>query len=254
MTILGNKRLKAADKDFVIFSSEAGADTAFTLNISNNGSTDTDVTVKISKQFTGRVGAVHIEKPGVFTSVPTLAVTGGATAIVSSICLVDAALLAAGSSYVAGDILQLVNAGSGVAATVKVLKTTAVGGISDFVINYVGSYTSPGTGTSASVTGGSGTGATFNLLKYGIAGVEVTLEGKNYTTQPTITVTPEGGAVLEAVLYASPLEHSIIEPLVTLPSNGVYERSGMVLSDGESLLVSATDADVVNVHAWGFVS
>lgn len=60
--------------------------------------------------------------------------------------------------------------------------------------------------------------------------------------------------MLEAVLYASPLEHSIIEPLVTLPSNGVYERSGMVLSDGESLLVSATDADVVNVHAWGFVS
>lgn len=251
---MGNKRLKAADKDFVIFTSEAGADTAFTLNIANTGSSETEVTVKISKQVTGRVGAVHIEKPGVFTSVPTLAITGGATAIVSSICLVDAAVLAGGSGYAPGDILQLVNAGSGVAATVKVLKTNAVGGISDFVINYAGSYASPGTGTSASVTGGSGTGATFNLLKYGIASVEVTLEGKNYTSQPVVTVTPEGDAALEAVLYARSLEHSAIEPSVSIPANGVYERSGMVLSNGESLLVSATDADVINVHAWGFVS
>ncbi len=80
---------------------------------------------------------------------------------ISSGFILNASLVAAGTNYKPGDIVTMAG-GTGTALAITVDMVTATGGILDYHTSAVGQYTAfPA--NPASVTGGSGTGATFNL-------------------------------------------------------------------------------------------
>lgn len=74
-----------------------------------------------------------------------------------------AAVNAAGSGYVVGDILTVAGGTASTAATIRVLEVTAAGAIVRAKVQQVGLYSVNPTTTGNSVTGGTGSSATFNL-------------------------------------------------------------------------------------------
>lgn len=79
----------------------------------------------------------------------------------SALCVDSATLEDAGDGYTVGDVLTIVG-GTGTAATVYVGEVSALGGIEDILVFSAGPYTdTPASPVTA--TGGSGTGAAFNL-------------------------------------------------------------------------------------------
>ena len=90
---------------------------------------------------------------------------------------------ARGTGYTAGDTLTLVG-GTGTAATISVLSVDPAGIPLSVSILNAGSYSvKPSSGAGSSVTGGSGSGAKFNLVFIGDT-VTVTMYASNYT--PTV--------------------------------------------------------------------
>lgn len=144
--------------------------------------------------YKGALASVTVNFGGTgFTNATTTTLTpsSGSATFSCTICVSTAALHAAGggSGYIAGDVLTLAGGTFTSAATLTVA-TVSSGAITSFNLTTVGIYT-VSAGTSAiGVTGGHGTGATFDLT-WGIYAVTVTNAGSGYVTAPTITV---GGA------------------------------------------------------------
>lgn len=257
MGILGNTRLTEVDVNYVLFAAPPSGDCAYTLSLINTASIAAEARVALLSNFSARVQKIDIVKGGKFSSIPSISISGGKTAdaTVSELGLADFTIVAPGIGYVVGDILTAPSSlGTGTTAKIKVKRIGASGAVVDAEVYENGAYTTIGNSTSYSFTGGTGSGFLLAAPLFGISKVTMVNTGSGYEAIPTVTTTWEAGAVLKAVLSVTAAESSIIEPAISLPADGVYERSGMVVSNGEAVVVSSNAADAVNAFAWGFTS
>lgn len=142
------------------------------------------------------------------------------TAVAQANMQVSAATLdAAGTGYSAGDVVTISGGTKTTAATITVNTVTA-GAITTFTLNTVANqlYTVlPGT-VGVAVTGGTGTGATFNLA-FDVETVTVTAGGAGYVGA---SVTFVGSAVTTATGTATVTSGAVASITVTSPGSG-YE-------------------------------
>ncbi len=142
-----------------------------------------------------------------YTAVPDLTVgaptlTGGVTAEVEvvSMGVATVTVVAGGTGYTNGDVITLVNAGTGTAATLTVtnaaLGVIQAGGVS---ITTAGAYTASLDATAVGVTGPGNDDATFDLT-FKVNSVSVSVAGSGYTSAPSITDDPDGNATFTVSL------------------------------------------------------
>ena len=152
-----------------------------------------------------------------YTSIPSLAISAPTTAggvqatATANMLLVGATVQSGGTGYTAGNTLTVVG-GTGSAAIITV-STVSAGVITAITINSggFGNYSVLPTNP-VSVTGGTGTGATFNLTSWGLSGsFTITNAGSGYVEQPTVTFSGGGGS--GAAAYATVGSGTIIRSL-----------------------------------------
>lgn len=117
--------------------------------------------------------------------------TSAATFQVASVGLIGMTINAAGSGYTVNDIVTLVGGIITTAATVKILTVDGGGAVTSFSIQNNGEYTN--NQATFTVTGGTGTGLTFNNTHYGIVSVG-NLTAGSYTVLPANPVAVTGGS------------------------------------------------------------
>jgi hypothetical protein len=183
-----------------------------------NGSTFT--------QINNSVLTVTVTKAGTnFSGRPTVVFSSGTATATAQIGVVSATLGAGGTNYQVNDVLTISGGTFATAAQLLVTAVNSTGVITGFSIFIPGDYTAM-PANPASVTGGSGTTATFNLY-FGVIAINVTAGG-NYVTAPTITLTGAGGNgyVLTANLSTSPTSGTSIATY----SGRVWIGSGRTLN------------------------
>lgn len=145
-----------------------------------------------------------------YTAVPDLTVgaptlTGGVTAEVEvvSMGVATVTVVAGGTGYTNGDVITLVDAGTGTAATLTVtnaaLGVIQAGGVS---ITTAGAYTASLDATAVGVTGPGNDDATFDLT-FKVNSVSVSVAGSGYTSAPSITDLPDGNATFTVSLSSA---------------------------------------------------
>jgi hypothetical protein len=141
-----------------------------------------------------------------YTSVPSVAITapttaGGVQATATATVTLStggATIVSGGTGYSVNDVLT-VSGGTGTAVQLTVA-TVSSGVITSVTITNFGSYSIAPTNP-VSVTGGTGSGATFNL-SYGVNTVfTITNAGSGYVEQPTVSFSSGGGS--GAAAYAT---------------------------------------------------
>lgn len=194
---------------------------------------DTNVAMALRSQGTGAIdlaagsSGVNISNGGTvtaitrtaggsgYTTVPTWTATAPTTAggvqATGTVTLsaVSAVVSAGGSGYLVGDVLTIAGGtfSSAVTVTVATLSGSAVATVT---ITSFGNYTVTPSNP-ASVTGGTGTGATFTL-SFGITtSFTITNAGSGYVEQPTVSFSGGGGSGASA--YATVGSGSIIRAL-----------------------------------------
>jgi hypothetical protein len=168
----------------------------------------------------GTVTAITRTAAGTFyTSLPTLTISppttaGGVQATATpQMAGQTVTVQAAGTGYVVGNTLTVVGGTFSVAAQLRVDAIDGGGGVTAAsFVNTAGAYSVLPTNP-ASVTGGAGSGATFNITQYFFAsqGPIITNAGSGYVEQPTVTFSGGGGS--GAAAYASVGSSTIIRSL-----------------------------------------
>ena len=161
------------------------------VNISNGG-TVTAVTLTAA-------GSSYTSAPTWTATAPTTA--GGTQASgTTTLRLIGggAAIASGGTGYTVGDVLTFSGGTFTTAATVTV-STVSTGVITAITISNNGAY-SVLPSNPISVTGGTGTGATFNGT-WGVASLAISVAGSGYVEQPTVTFSGGGGS--GAAAYAT---------------------------------------------------
>jgi phosphotransferase system HPr-like phosphotransfer protein len=193
----------------------------------------------------GTVTAITRTAAGTFyTSLPTLTISppttaGGVQATATpQMAGQTVTVQAAGTGYVVGNTLTVVGGTFSVAAQLRVDAINGSGGVTaTSFVNTAGAYSVLPTNP-ASVTGGAGSGATFNITQYFFAsqGPIITNAGSGYVEQPTVTFSGGGGS--GAAAYAR------VGGPVTLTSLGSTLNLGTEAGVGFRVLtagVTATD-------------
>jgi hypothetical protein len=159
------------------------------VNISNGG-TVTAITRTAA-------GSAYTTPPTVAISAPTTAGGVQATATVTIGLVSVTSVASGGTGYTVGDVLTVAGGTFTVACQVTV---TAVSGgvITAASVTTGGSYTVAPTNP-ASVTGGTGSSATFNLSFCIGSAFTITNAGSGYIEQPTITFSGGGGSGASAI-------------------------------------------------------
>ena len=160
------------------------------VNISNGGT--------VTALTRTSAGSVYTSQPTVAISAPTTAGGVQATATFTLTLAATPTVSAGGSGYTVGDVLSIVGGTSTQTATVTVA-TVSSGAVATVTISNFGVYT-VAPSNPASVTGGTGTGATFNL-SFGILSATITNAGSGYVEQPTVSFSGGGGS--GAAAYAT---------------------------------------------------
>ncbi|MGY0790978.1 right-handed parallel beta-helix repeat-containing protein [Azospirillum argentinense] len=144
----------------------------------------------------GTVGSIGVAYGGRgYTAQPTVTLSsppsGGTATATIAMLLETVDILSGGSGYTAGDALT-VSGGTPVssAQTVSVSEVDGSGAITRIFVATQRDYTALPTNP-VSVTGGTGTGATFTA-KWRVVRATVTAAGSGYTTPPTVTLTGGG--------------------------------------------------------------
>ena len=159
------------------------------VNISNGG-TVTAITRTAA-------GSAYTTPPTVAISAPTTA--GGVQATASAnMFFTTATIVSGGTGYTVGDVLTF-SGGTFVAAAQVTVATVSSGVITSVTGTTSGLY-SVTPANPVSVTGGSGTGATFTV-NYAVNTFTITNAGSGYIEQPTVTFSGGGGS--GAAAYAS---------------------------------------------------
>jgi hypothetical protein len=158
------------------------------VNISNGGT----VTA-----ITGTAGGSYTTVPTFTISAPTTA--GGVQATgTAAMAQLTMAVAGGGTGYTVNDVLTFVG-GTGTAMIVTVT-TVSSGVITGFTVTNGGTYTVLPTNP-ISVTGGTGSGATFNVTAWQVrlTAFTITAAGSGYVEQPTITFSSGSAAAYATV-------------------------------------------------------
>lgn len=191
---------------------------------------------------------------------PVLTVNGSnttkATVAVTSMVLAEVSIKDTGNNYAVDDLLTatIVTATATTKAAIKVTSVDASGSIVAIQVMDGGVYTAltpDTTNHEITITGGSGTGASFNHGKFGIRSVSITNAGNGYSQIPTITVS-EGSLATFNISMSIQVESTDDIDGAAMPLFGVIERTGIVLSEGQAVYVVTDKANSLNVHVWGF--
>jgi hypothetical protein len=162
------------------------------VNISNGG-TVTAITRTAN-------GTGYTSKPTMVISAPTTA--GGVQAIADfGMFISTVSIVGGGTGYTAGDVLS-VSGGTFTTQGQLTVSTVSAGVITAVTVSVAGIY-SVLTTNPISVTGGTGSGATFNVTAWGLSssGFVITNAGSGYVEQPTVTFSGGGGS--GAAAYAT---------------------------------------------------
>jgi hypothetical protein len=161
------------------------------VNISNGGT--------VTALTRTAQGSGYTTLPSVAISAPTTA--GGVQATANAIItILSYTISAGGSGYTVGDTVTLTG-GTFTQAWSGTVATVSAGAITSITTVATGSYTVFPTGL-ASLTGGTGTGATLSTFSGGITSViTITNAGSGYVEQPTVTFSGGGGS--GAAAYAT---------------------------------------------------
>jgi hypothetical protein len=176
------------------------------VNISNGG-TVTAVTLT-------NAGTGYTSFPTATISVPTTA--GGVQGVVSFTRMYPSGYTigSGGTGYTVGNVLTIVG-GTPVTTAAQLTVSSVSGGVITAVtVSAANSYTVLPTNP-VSVTGGSGTGATFNLTYSLGAATTISNAGSGYIEQPTVTFSGGGGsgAAAYASVGSTPIVKSIASTL-----------------------------------------
>jgi hypothetical protein len=160
------------------------------VNISNGGTVTAITRTASNTNYTSI--------PSVAISAPTTAGGVQATAF-ANMFLGTVTIAGGGTGYTVGNVLTVVGGTQSTPAQLTV-STVSSGVITGVTISASGFYSVLPTNP-VSVTGGSGSSATFNLTAWGVSALSITNAGSGYIEQPTITFSGGGGS--GAAAYAS---------------------------------------------------
>jgi len=185
------------------------------VNISNGG------TVTAITRTAG--GSLYTGFPSIVISAPTTAGGVQATATVTQLGVNNATVQSGGTGYTNGDVLTIVG-GTPAATTPKLTVTGVSGGVITSVSVDFQTYTAIPT-SPVSVTGGTGSSATFNLTYFVPSGIfSITNAGSGYVEQPTVTFSGGGGsgAAAYARIGSTPVFKSLASGLdFSLPTGNI---------------------------------
>jgi hypothetical protein len=162
------------------------------VNISNGGTVTAITTTANGNSYTSL--------PSIAISSPTTAGGVQATSSVSAMFTSTGTIVNGGTGYTVNDVITLVGgtvSGGGVVGRYTV--TAVSGGVITAVTRTQGNYVVLPTNP-VSVTGGTGTGATLNVI-YTFQSASITNAGSGYVEQPTVTFSGGGGS--GAAAYAT---------------------------------------------------
>ena len=156
------------------------------VNISNGG-TVTALTRTSS-------GSSYTTIPSVVITAPTTAGGVQATATVTAVAFgASPTITSGGTGYTVGDLLTFVG-GTFTGSSNATVTTVSSGVITGITYTNYGQYTVLPTNP-ISVTGGTGTGATFTINNWGIGTIfTITAAGSGYVEQPTVSFSGGGGS------------------------------------------------------------
>lgn len=258
MGILAKVSPSLANTDVLLYKCPAGKQAVVVVSAVNTGLVDQSIRLAALNDLDAAVAGAAVVTGGAgYDSIPQIVVTGKNTtpAVVraTAMTMTGVAVNTNGSGYMPGDVLTL-EGGAGTAATVRVATTAANGGITSVTLLKGGRYTEllPNN-AAASATGGTGSGAKFDMFRYGILELTVEDGGNGYEAPPTLTA-PQAGAsgftatvqMTQVVERSDYLEFdSVLEP------SDVLERTGLILGPNESLFCRASGASTANFAVWG---
>ena len=216
------------------------------VNISNGG-TVTAITTTAN-------GTSYTTLPSITISAPTTAGGVQATASIASMFTSSATVVSGGTGYTVGDVVTLVGGTVSSGGVVGRYTVTAVSGGAITALtrtqgNYVVLPTNP-----VSVTGGTGTGATFTVV-YSFQSASITNAGSGYVEQPTVTFSGGGGS--GAAAYATVGSGTVVKSLGTTldfytpNSSSVPAFRISDIGGGDSFYRSYAPAGGVNLVAQG---
>jgi hypothetical protein len=233
-----------------------GASTGFAPTISTQGS-DTNISMAFQPKGTGAINlaagsnGVNVSNGGTvtaitrtssggsYTSIPSVAITapttaGGVQATATATMFVGAVTIqSGGTGYTVGNVLTLVGGTNSGAATLTV-STVSAGVITAVTVTSGGTAYSVLPTNPVSVTGGSGSGATFNVTDWRVHPTfTITNAGSGYIEQPTVTFSGGGGSGASA--YASVGSMPIIRSLAG--NSGASSALSFHTAGGESFRV-----------------
>ena len=157
----------------------------------------------------GTVTAVTVSNAGAtaYSSIPSVAITapttaGGVQAVATALMRASTGattLASGGTGYTVGDVLTLVG-GTFTTVIQITVNTVSAGVISTFTMSNAGAGYSVLPTNPVAVTGGTGTGATFNVSWF-VNTITVGTAGSGYVEQPTVSFSGGGGS--GATAYAT---------------------------------------------------
>jgi hypothetical protein len=186
------------------------------VNISNGGTV-----TAITRTASG--GPSYTTVPSVTLSAPTTA--GGVQATASATMFVSTATVSAGGSgYLVGDVLTA-SGGTFSQALILTVATLSGSAVATVTITNAGQYTALPSNP-VSITGGTGTGATFTL-GWGVNTIVVGNAGSGYVEQPTVTFSSGS-----ATAYATVGSTTTIKSLATTLSFYTPAGQQVQINDG----------------------
>jgi hypothetical protein len=219
------------------------------VNISNGG-TVTAITRTVA-------GTGYTSPPSVAIAAPTTA--GGVQATASAFLqlAVTPTITSGGTGYSVNDVLTFSGGVIGVGSTASAVTVTSVSGgvITGISINQFGTGYSTVPSNPISVTGGTGTGATFTVSGWQVSTFTITNAGSGYVEQPTVSFSGGGGsgATAYATVGSTPKIQSLGTNLSFYTPGGEQFRVADTTSAGTSVNFIQTSGNIAGA-APRFVS
>lgn len=236
-TVVNYPTFIAGQTGFAIQTQATGTDTNISMAFQPKGTGAIDLAagssgVNISNG--GTVTAITRTNTGTgYTSLPSIAVSapttaGGVTAVVTpNMYLITYSIVSGGTGYSVNDVLTVVG-GTQTSAIQFTVTSVSAGVITGVSITTFGFYSALPTNP-VSVTGGTGSSATFNLLTWGVSGFTISNAGSGYIEQPTVTFSGGGGSGASA--YATVGSGTILRSLGN--TMDLYAPSGIGFRIGD---------------------
>ena len=247
-----------ANADTLLYTVPDGKRATVMLNVSSRAIAPVNVGISVMDVADVAVGSVAVSLKGKdYIAIPAIAVAGECSSpaefAVTSMSLVGANIIKSGEGYAVDDVITLTVTG-GVASTVAKIKVTAVsgtGGVTGIAVDTDGVYTTIGTVSTIASTTGTGTGASFEGLTWGVNAVSLVKPGNGYKTNPVLTLAGGSGVSLTTQMIRLVEADDYFEPETVIMKAQPLERTGIPLSAGQSLYIKASMAGVINAHVFG---